>query len=150
MYSLIPTFYCYAASGGDSDPKRWKGDGVGIAGATNNTYTLDIADLGKQITVDVVPSYNGVAKNNGGLTSAPTAAVADSAQNIANNISGTVAITGLAKVGENLTADITGLPNQPGMTYAYEIGIGGSHISCAPATPPGMRVRTGRFEKLRS
>ena len=22
MYSLIPTFYCYAASGGDSDPKR--------------------------------------------------------------------------------------------------------------------------------
>jgi len=30
------------------------------------------------------------------------------------------------------------------------IGIGGSHYSCAPATPPGMRVRTGRFEKLRS
>jgi hypothetical protein len=29
------------------------------------------------------------------------------------------------------------------------IGIGGSHYGCAPATPPGMRVRTGRFEKLR-
>jgi len=29
------------------------------------------------------------------------------------------------------------------------IGIGGS-VSCSPATPPGMRVRTGRFEKLRS
>ena len=23
-------------------------------------------------------------------------------------------------------------------------------MSCSPATPPGMRVRTGRFEKLRS
>ncbi len=28
------------------------------------------------------------------------------------------------------------------------IGIGGG-VSRAPATPPGMRVRTGRFEKLR-
>ena len=26
---------------------------------------------------------------------------------------------------------------------------GAAHVSCAPATPPGMRVRTGRFEKLR-
>jgi len=26
------------------------------------------------------------------------------------------------------------------------IGIGGSHPGCAPATPPGMRVRTGRRE----
>ena len=26
----------------------------------------------------------------------------------------------------------------------------GQSVDCAPATPPGMRVRTGRFEKLRS
>ena len=32
---------------------------------------------------------------------------------------------------------------------ADKIGIGGSLSDCAPATPPGMRVRTGRFEKLR-
>ena len=31
-----------------------------------------------------------------------------------------------------------------------QIGIGGSREGYAPATPPGMRVRTGRFEKLRS
>ena len=30
------------------------------------------------------------------------------------------------------------------------IGIGGSLADCAPATPPGMRGRTGRFEELRS
>ena len=30
------------------------------------------------------------------------------------------------------------------------IGIGGDLVGRTPATPPGMRVRTGRFEKLRS
>ena len=30
------------------------------------------------------------------------------------------------------------------------IGIGGGYYNRAPATPPGMRVRTGRFKKLRS
>ena len=29
------------------------------------------------------------------------------------------------------------------------IGIGGSLLDYTPATPPGMRVRTRRFEKLR-
>jgi len=30
------------------------------------------------------------------------------------------------------------------------IGIGGGRYDRASATPPGMRVRTGRFEELRS
>jgi hypothetical protein len=30
------------------------------------------------------------------------------------------------------------------------IGIGGNLSDCTAATPPGMRVRIGRFEKLRS
>jgi len=30
-----------------------------------------------------------------------------------------------------------------------QIGIGGSLLDYTPATPPGMRVRTRRFEKLR-
>ncbi|MGH0275925.1 helix-turn-helix transcriptional regulator [Sinorhizobium meliloti] len=33
---------------------------------------------------------------------------------------------------------------------AVAIGIGGGRYDRAPATPPGMRVRTGRFEELRS
>ncbi|PIP72045.1 MAG: hypothetical protein COW89_08640 [Nitrospinae bacterium CG22_combo_CG10-13_8_21_14_all_47_10] len=34
---------------------------------------------------------------------------------------------------------------------AHQIGIGAIRIpDRAPPTPPGMRVRTGRFEKLRS
>jgi hypothetical protein len=31
-----------------------------------------------------------------------------------------------------------------------KIGIGGGRNDRSPATPPGMRVRTGRFEELRS
>ncbi len=37
-----------------------------------------------------------------------------------------------------------------GEAFNAEIGIGASMIGGAPATPPGMRVRTGRFESLRS
>jgi len=35
-------------------------------------------------------------------------------------------------------------------TVMRRIGIGGDLLGRSPATPPGMRVRTGRFEKLRS
>ena len=33
------------------------------------------------------------------------------------------------------------------VTSFLSIGIGGSPLGCTPATPPGMRVRTGRFER---
>ncbi len=39
----------------------------------------------------------------------------------------------------------------PGLRRDDEIGIGAVSVADrSPATPPGMRVRTGRFEKLRS
>ena len=34
--------------------------------------------------------------------------------------------------------------------YTQENRHRGQPGGCAPATPPGVRVRTGRFEKLRS
>ncbi|AEG08138.1 mRNA-degrading endonuclease toxin of MazEF toxin-antitoxin module [Sinorhizobium meliloti] len=37
-----------------------------------------------------------------------------------------------------------------GQKHENRIGIGGGRCDRAPATPPGMRVRTGRFEELRS
>ncbi|NBO82893.1 MAG: hypothetical protein EBU75_08705 [Betaproteobacteria bacterium] len=41
-------------------------------------------------------------------------------------------------------------PNNTREPARSEIGIGGRRDGGAPATPPGMRVRTGRFESLRS
>ncbi|ASJ63561.1 type II toxin-antitoxin system PemK/MazF family toxin [Sinorhizobium meliloti] len=40
--------------------------------------------------------------------------------------------------------------DKAGIQQANPIGIGGGRCDRAPATPPGMRVRTGRFEELRS
>ncbi|RRN44485.1 hypothetical protein EHV23_14450 [Lautropia dentalis] len=36
---------------------------------------------------------------------------------------------------------------KPSPSPHAQIGIGGSPLGCTPATPPGMRVRTGRFER---
>ncbi|TFB42521.1 hypothetical protein E3W21_07085 [Pseudomonas sp. F01002] len=45
-------------------------------------------------------------------------------------------------------------PNGGAKPFAYFSAFGNRHrgrpSGRAPATPPGMRVRTGRFEKLRS
>jgi hypothetical protein len=41
-------------------------------------------------------------------------------------------------------------PDTTPATAHVPIGIGGDHTDRSPATPPGMRVRTGRFGKLRS
>ena len=42
------------------------------------------------------------------------------------------------------------LPRAPKRGLQHGIGIGAGLSGRTPPTPPGMRVRTGRFEKLRS
>jgi hypothetical protein len=51
----------------------------------------------------------------------------------------------MAEEGPNITARLRSERDS-----ACPIGIGGDLVDRSPATPPGMRVRTGRFEKLRS
>jgi hypothetical protein len=52
---------------------QWKRAGVVIAGATNSSYVLTAADLGKTITVDVTGSKTGFESVT--MTSAATLAV---------------------------------------------------------------------------
>jgi hypothetical protein len=103
---------------------QWKASGQNIAGATNTTYTLTGADNGKTITI--VVSFSG---NTGSLTSAATAAV----QPAKEALQGTVAITGTAKVGETLTANITGITNGTG-NATYQWKRGGQDIAGATNT----------------
>ncbi|RVQ33986.1 hypothetical protein CN068_24695 [Sinorhizobium meliloti] len=49
-----------------------------------------------------------------------------------------------------MRAVTVGTAQDPRCDYTDGIGIGGGRYDRAPATPPGMRVRTGRFEELRS
>ena len=103
---------------------QWLSDDSDISGATNATYTLVAGDEGKAIKVEV--SFTDDAGNEETLTTAATDAVA--AEPTPNSpASGAPAITGLAQVGETLTADTSrvldadGLTN-PAFTYRWLAG----------------------------
>jgi hypothetical protein len=85
-----------------------------ISGSTGASYTVAAGDDGKYIQVTV--SYSG---NEGDLSSDPLGPVG------LPRLGGTVSITGTLKIGETLTADITGLSGQSGdLTYVWERGDG--------------------------
>jgi protocatechuate 3,4-dioxygenase beta subunit len=77
---------------------QWKRDGVVIAGATNASYVLTAADLGKTITVDVTGSKTGYAS---------TVKTSDATTVVLSGVFTTMpvpTITGVAQVGKTLTA----------------------------------------------
>ena len=103
MYQWIRT-----ASGTDTD----------IAGAAAGTYTLVQADLGATIKVRV--TFTDDANNPETLTSAATAAVGAAANTAA---AGAPTITGVAQVGETLTAGTAAITDGDGLTsvsYMYQ------------------------------
>ena len=94
---------------------QWLADGADISGATNATYTLVAADEGKAIKVEV--TFIDDAGNEETLTSAATDAVA--AEPTPNSpATGVPAISGIAQVGETLTADTSGIADEDGLTNA--------------------------------
>ena len=106
-----------------------------ITSATASTYTLVTADQGKTIKVKV--SFTDDASNAETLTSAATAAVSAAANTPAT---GAPTITGMAQVGQTLTAGTTGIMDADGLTsvsYTYQ------WIRVATTTPrrpsPGRR-----------
>ena len=90
---------------------QWKRGTTNI-GTNSSTYIIVAADVGSTITVTVTR-----AGYTGSKISAPTAAVAALPQ-----LTGTVTITGTAKVGETLMADITGLDGTETVTYQWKKG----------------------------
>ena len=89
-----------------------------ISGATSSTYTLQDADQGKTIKVQV--SFTDDGGNAETLTSPATGAVAAAANSAAT---GAPSISGVARVGETLTADTSGIADADGLTnvsYAYQ------------------------------
>ena len=97
---------------------QWLADDADISGATNATYTLEDADEGKAITVQV--SFTDDADNEETLTSAATGAV-DARPN--SPATGAPTISGTAQVGETLTADTSGITDLDGMenaTFTYQ------------------------------
>ncbi|GAA4950005.1 hypothetical protein GCM10025791_32860 [Halioxenophilus aromaticivorans] len=87
---------------------QWFRDGVAIAGATGQTYTLGDADVGSQMTVRI--SYTDGGGTNEQVTSAATAAVA----NINDGPAGSIFISGDLVENEQLSIDISGLTDDDG------------------------------------
>ncbi|WP_442909610.1 beta strand repeat-containing protein, partial [Hydrogenophaga sp.] len=104
---------------------QWLADGLAINGATGSSFTLTQGEVGKAITVRA--SYLDGADVMEGATSAPTTAV----QNVDDNPTGAVSITGSAAKGQTLTASHT-LADLDGLgAISWQWKAGGNDIAGA-------------------
>ena len=97
---------------------QWLADDTETAGATSSTYTLQASDNGKAIKVRV--TFTDDEGNGESLTSEVTATV-EAAPN--NPATGAPSISGTAEVGEPLTADVSGIADDDGLsgsTFSYQ------------------------------
>ena len=97
---------------------QWLADGAETQDATDATYTPVVDDVGKATSVTV--SFTDDAGNEEELTSAATDAVEPETQEAqANNpATGLPTISGIAQVGVKLTADLSGIADEDGVTNA--------------------------------
>ena len=89
---------------------QWMADEAEIQGATGSSYTLTGDDEGTVITVTV--SFTDAVGNPETLTSDPTGEVAAKPNTQAT---GQPTISGTVRVGETLTADVTGIADEDGL-----------------------------------
>jgi hypothetical protein len=89
-----------------------------IGSATSSTYTLTVGDAGKTVRVEV--SFTDDADNaEGPLASEPHPATGTIALADGNHpATGAPTITGTARVGQVLTADVSGIVDEDGVTKA--------------------------------
>ncbi len=104
-----------------------------IGGATNSTYILTQDDVGDQITVSV--RYTDTGNRQESLTSAPTAAVA----NTNDAPTGVPTISGTTTQGETLTVDTSGISDADGpaslpFTYQWNRRSGSTDTAIGGAT----------------
>ena len=95
---------------------QWLADAADIAGANGSSYTLVDADAGKAVKVRV--SFTDDGGNEEEITSAATGAVAAAPPPPNTPATGAPTITGVAQVGETLTADTTGISDDDGLDNA--------------------------------
>ena len=113
---------------------QWLRGDAEIAGATGETYTLVAEDEGR--TVKVTVSFTDAEGNPETLTSDPTGEVEAKPNTRAT---GAPTIDGIARVGETLTADVTGIIDDDGLTnvvfsYQWLRSDGGSDSNIQDAT----------------
>ena len=108
-----------------------------INGATNSTYAIVSADMGKTIKVRV--TFTDDQGNQETLTSAATEPVSYAVQQQTANspATGQPTISGTIQVGETLTADTSGIADEDGLTsavYQYQWLADGADIAGATSS----------------
>ena len=110
---------------------QWLADDTDISGATNSTYTLTDSEESKAITVQV--DFTDDAGNEETLTSGATDTV-EAAPTTNSPATGAPTISGIAQVGETLTANTSGVADADGLSnvqYEYQWLADDSEISGA-------------------
>jgi hypothetical protein len=105
-----------ALGGNGTIAYQWKRtkDGTTTDIGTNSTYAVPPADEGFTITVTVTLSGFSGSKACGSTASVTAAGAGDT------DLTGTVSISGTARVGETLTADTTALGGEGTITYQWK------------------------------
>ena len=137
--------------------------GAGAATAGGNTGGRTVQATAKPLPISkrqVWEAYRQV-KANGGAAGIDGQTVEAFDEDMANNLyklwnrlaSGSYMPPAVKRVdipkagGGTRPLGVPTVADRIAQTVIRQIGIGGSPLGCTPATPPGMRVRTGRFER---
>ena len=130
MEEQILTANTTSLGGSGTISYQWKRNGTTNIGTNSSTYEIQNADIGSTITVTVTRSgYSG------SVTSAATATVV---ANTLPELTGSVTITGTAKVGQTLTVNTTSLDGTGTISYQWKRGnsssAAGTNITDATAS----------------
>ena len=106
---------------------QWKRAGTSIGGATASTYVPVSADVGNTLTVSVT------ATNGSGFSTPATSAATSAVINMIPTNSSVPTISGIAKVGQTLTAT-TGTWTHNPTSFTYQWKRAGTPISGATAS----------------
>ena len=111
--------------------------GTNITDATGSTYTLVTADATRFITVTVTR-----ADNSGSVTSTATSAI-----EAAPALTGTVSITGTAKIGQTLTANTANLGGSGTISYQWRRAASSSYSDITGANENTYLLTTDDFNR---
>jgi alpha-acetolactate decarboxylase len=107
---------------------QWLRDGLAVAGATSESYTLTQADVGGGMSV--VHTYT----DNYGAGEVLVSAASNAVANLNDVPAGVVAVVGVATQGETLTADASGVSDIDGLgPFSYQWLRNGTEITGAMA-----------------
>ncbi len=107
---------------------QWKADGTNISGATETTYTLTQAEVGKVITV--VAAYS----DDGGTSESVASAATSTVANVNDAATGTVSISGSAAEEQVLTASNNLTDGDVLGSISYQWQADGADIAGATAS----------------